>query len=125
MTAGDTLDNAARTDSPAAPAPPPPDVAAEGDGRGWALSARNGVGLALAPAVFAALVWGPPPNGVTPGMQVAAGVTAAMAVLWVCESLPLAVTALLPLVILPVSGVIAANDVAANYASDLIFLFIG
>jgi sodium-dependent dicarboxylate transporter 2/3/5 len=48
-----------------------------------------------------------------------------MAVFWLTEALPLAVTALLPVVLLPFLGVAAASDVAGDYINDIIFLFVG
>jgi di/tricarboxylate transporter len=38
-----------------------------------------------------------------------------MAVFWISEALPLAVTALLPVIVFPVFGVMKAGDVASNY----------
>lgn len=58
-------------------------------------------------------------------MRAVAALTAVMALLWVCESIPLAATALLPLVFLPLFGVAKPAQAAQSYASDLIFLFIG
>lgn len=56
-------------------------------------------------------------------------VTAAAAVLmgawWMSEAIPLAATALVPLVIFPLSQVISFKDIAAPYAADTIFLFMG
>jgi len=48
-----------------------------------------------------------------------------MGVWWMTEALPLAVTALLPLVVLPVAGIAEVGDVAAPYANKVIFLFLG
>ncbi len=48
-----------------------------------------------------------------------------MAVLWVSEALPLAVTSLLPLVILPLSGVGTLGQISGYYAKPIIFLFLG
>ncbi|MBO3086983.1 SLC13 family permease [Cellulomonas dongxiuzhuiae] len=48
-----------------------------------------------------------------------------MGVWWMTEALPLAVTALLPLVVLPVAGAAPIGDVAAPYANKVIFLFFG
>ena len=48
-----------------------------------------------------------------------------MGVWWMTEALPLAVTALLPLVVLPVSGVAPVQAVASPYANKVIFLFLG
>ncbi|XP_071100549.1 solute carrier family 13 member 2-like [Haliotis cracherodii] len=43
---------------------------------------------------------------------------ALMAVFWITESLPLAVTALLPMVVFPLFGVMKATDVAGNYIKE-------
>uniref|UniRef100_A0A0R3RTW8 CitMHS domain-containing protein n=1 Tax=Elaeophora elaphi TaxID=1147741 RepID=A0A0R3RTW8_9BILA len=48
-----------------------------------------------------------------------------MAVYWVMEVLPLAVTALLPMVLYPLLGLMASDDVAQMYLPDISFLFIG
>jgi sodium-dependent dicarboxylate transporter 2/3/5 len=89
------------------------------------LTRRQLVGLILAPLAFAwfALGWAPP--GTTPPMRWAMALTAAMAVLWICETIPLAATALLPLVVLPLTGVATAAQAGAPYAADLVFVFIG
>ncbi len=56
-------------------------------------------------------------------------VTAATAVLmgawWMSEAIPLAATALVPLVVFPLFQVIDFKDIAAPYAADTIFLFMG
>ncbi|VDK85690.1 unnamed protein product [Litomosoides sigmodontis] len=48
-----------------------------------------------------------------------------MAIYWVMEVLPLAVTALLPMVLYPLLGLMASKDVAQMYLPDISFLFIG
>ncbi|VDK88682.1 unnamed protein product [Onchocerca ochengi] len=48
-----------------------------------------------------------------------------MAIYWVMEVLPLAVTALLPLVLYPLLGLMKSDDVAKMYLSDASILFIG
>ncbi|TFH49161.1 MAG: SLC13 family permease, partial [Lysobacterales bacterium] len=48
-----------------------------------------------------------------------------MACWWLTEAVPLAVTAMLPLVLFPVLGVASADETAAPYANSLIFLFMG
>lgn len=40
---------------------------------------------------------------------------AIMAIFWITEALPLAVTALLPVIVFPIFGVMKAGDVASNY----------
>ncbi|KAL5007228.1 hypothetical protein ScPMuIL_016034 [Solemya velum] len=41
-----------------------------------------------------------------------------MAILWITESLPLAVTALLPIILFPMLGVVKVSDVCSNYIKD-------
>ncbi len=48
-----------------------------------------------------------------------------MAVYWVTEVVPIAVTALLPLILFPALGVLSADDTARNYLKDSNMLFVG
>jgi len=48
-----------------------------------------------------------------------------MAVWWITEALPIPVTALLPLVLFPVLGILPMAEAAAPYANEVIFLFMG
>lgn len=48
-----------------------------------------------------------------------------MAIWWATEAVPVAVTALLPLVVLPLLGVGDLREFAAGYSHPLIFLFLG
>ncbi|HKJ25026.1 MAG TPA: DASS family sodium-coupled anion symporter [Myxococcota bacterium] len=54
-----------------------------------------------------------------------AGVAAWMATWWLTETIPLYATALLPLVLFPLLGVLPMKATAAPYAHPLIFLFLG
>ena len=92
---------------------------------GVRITARHWVGLASAPLVYAWFQWGWAPAGATADMRSVAALTGVMAVLWIFEAVPLAATALLPLVLLPLWGVATPEQAASSYANDLIFLFIG
>lgn len=48
-----------------------------------------------------------------------------VAVLWVTEALPIAVTALMPIFLLPMLGVQKGQDVSKNYVNDTSTLFLG
>ena len=52
-----------------------------------------------------------------------AGLTAWMVVWWLTEAVPLGVTSLLPLALLPALGVLTPAEASAPYANELIFLF--
>ena len=58
-------------------------------------------------------------------IRTVAAVTILMGVWWMTEAIPLAATALLPLVIFPLAGVGTIKEVGAPYASATIFLFMG
>lgn len=82
-------------------------------------------GLFAGLAVFALLLALPAPDGLpVAGWRVVA-VVALMAVWWVSEALPIAVTALVPLAVLPLLGVAEIGSVAAPYANPLVFLLLG
>ena len=54
-----------------------------------------------------------------------AGIVAWMAVWWISEAVPLAVTSLLPVVLFPLLGICDLPKAAGFYGKDVIFLFIG
>jgi len=65
--------------------------------------------------------------GLTQAGRAVAAVGTLMAVLWVTEALPIAATALIPIVLFPLltGGSISVRSAAAPYGHDLIFLFMG
>jgi len=54
-----------------------------------------------------------------------AAVAALMAVLWIGEAIPIPATALLPVALFPLLGVMPIESATANYAHHLVFLFLG
>lgn len=65
------------------------------------------------------------PLGMPPAAHRVAALAVWMAVWWLTAVVPLAATALLPLVILPLAGPRRIDTVAASYADPIIFLFLG
>ena len=59
-----------------------------------------------------------------PGRRLA-GIAVLMACWWVTEAIPISATALIPIVIFPVLGVLDINDTTSSYGHPLIFLFMG
>lgn len=53
------------------------------------------------------------------------GIAAWMATWWVSECVPLALTALIPLVCFPLFGIATGREIAPRYINSIIFLFIG
>jgi len=58
-------------------------------------------------------------------MKAAAAVTALVACWWITVALPIPVTSLLPLVLLPLVGVVPIKQAAVPYANPNVFLFMG
>ncbi|XP_062610508.1 solute carrier family 13 member 2-like isoform X2 [Saccostrea cucullata] len=48
-----------------------------------------------------------------------------MAVFWITEALPIAVTSLLPIILFPMTGLLYAKDVSSTYLNDTAALFLG
>jgi len=80
--------------------------------------------MILGPVLFLVLFLAPDSLLPREARRVAA-TTALMATLWICESIPLAVTALIPLIAFPFMKIVPAQVVAVSYAAPEIFLFMG
>lgn len=52
-------------------------------------------------------------------------ITVWMATWWTIEAVPIAITALLPLILFPLTGVLTLRETGATYGHPIIFLFIG
>jgi len=84
---------------------------------------RFGFGLGV--AVFLLILLLPAPESLgTAGWRTMA-VGTLMAVWWMTEAIPIPATALLPLALFPLLGVLDMANAAAPYANELIFLFMG
>lgn len=86
---------------------------------------RNSLGLIGGPLVFLIMRAFPPPQDMSALAWAVAAVAVLMAIWWVSEALPIAATALLPVVLFPALGVMGGAAVTASYAHYLIFLFLG
>ncbi|MCH9029284.1 MAG: SLC13/DASS family transporter [Bacteroidetes bacterium] len=60
-----------------------------------------------------------------PQVTVMAAIAALMAVWWITEAVPLAVTSLIPLILFPVFGILKSDEIAGSYINSIIFLFLG
>jgi len=65
------------------------------------------------------------PSGMEEGAKITLALLLWMAIWWATEAVPLPITSLLPLVILPIFKVIGAKDIAKSYMSQEIMLFVG
>ncbi len=95
------------------------------EGGGYSLSGRRQQGLLLGPLLFCLLLLFPVPAGMPPLAMKVAAVTVLMAVWWIMEAIPMAATALLPIALFPLLGVMPTAKVTESYANHLIYLFMG
>ncbi len=104
------------------PQPLPPD---EGWGSTTPFGWTNGVGLGGGIVVFVLLLLLPTPDGLSEAGWHTAALGLLMAIWWMTEAIPMAATALLPIVLLPLLGAQPIREATAPYANPLIFLFLG
>lgn len=64
-------------------------------------------------------------DGLSDEGRATTAIVALMAVLWMTEAMPLAATALVPIVLFPLAGVLPLPETAASYANEVIFLLLG
>lgn len=73
--------------------------------------------------LLACSLW--PIPGLSPTASQVVGVALWMVLWWVRETVPLAVTSLLPMILFPLFGISSADAATAPYANPLIFMFFG
>lgn len=82
-------------------------------------------GLFIGPLAFMALLALPVPGPVSPEGWKVIALAVLMLTWWITESVPIAVTALLPMLLLPMMGVQKLADAAAPYSNPVVYLFMG
>ena len=91
------------------------------DGR----STHQKVGVVLGPAAALLIILSDAPAGLSDTGWTTAAIGVLMAVWWATEAVPIAVTALLPLVVFPLLGIASIQETAAPYSNKVIYLFLG
>lgn len=81
------------------------------------------IALFAGPALFALVALAPTPAGMPWPAQITAAITLWIAVWWIAEPIEMAATSLLPLVLLPLTGIASLKVVAAEYGNEIVFLF--
>lgn len=74
---------------------------------------------------FVAVLLLPNPEGLSPEGWSLAAVAILMAIWWVSETLPLAVVALMPIILFPLMGISGLRNTTTPYAEPVIYLFMG
>lgn len=83
------------------------------------------VGLFFGPLLFFLILLFFNPEGLSQSAKAVLACAAWIAVWWITEALPIAVTALLPIVLFPITGGLSLPETTASYGHKYIFLFIG
>lgn len=83
------------------------------------------IGLILGPLLFALTMLFFSPEGLNDSARAVLATTLWVAVWWITEAIPIPVTSLLPLVLMPITEALPGDQVAASYGDPIIFLFLG
>lgn len=83
------------------------------------------IALFAGPLLFFALRLIAPPNGMSATAWTLLALLAWMVAWWLSEAIPLAATALLPVIVMPLAGIAELGVVTSAYGHPLIFLFLG
>lgn len=88
-------------------------------------STAQKVGLYLGPFLFTLTLLFFAPEGLSFEARAVLATTLWVATWWITEAIPIPVTSLLPIFLLPVTGALNSATVTSAYGDDIIFLFLG
>jgi len=83
------------------------------------------VGLLLGPLLCVIMLLSDAPQGLDAAAWAVAAIGILMAIWWATEALPIAATALLPIVLFPLFGIAEIKATVTPYSSPVIYLFLG
>jgi len=86
---------------------------------------KKTIGLILGPVLFVSILLFFHPQGLTKPANAVLASAVWIAVWWITEALPIAVTALLPIILFPLSGGLGLEETTASYGHKYVFLYIG
>ena len=89
------------------------------------MKASKNFGLILGPLMFFVILLFFHPSGLNDQSNAVLAATIWIAIWWIFEALPIAVTALLPIVLFPITGGMDLAQTTASYGHKLIFLIMG
>ena len=89
------------------------------------MKASKNFGLILGPLMFFIILLFFHPSGLNDQSNAVLAATVWIAIWWIFEALPIAVTALLPIVLFPIAGGMDLAQTTASYGHKLIFLIMG
>ena len=82
------------------------------------------IGLIIGPVIFLILI-NLPIQLISEQADKVIAIAAWMVIWWITEAVSISVTALLPIIIFPITGIMDIKEVSANYGSSIVFLFFG
>ena len=83
------------------------------------------IGLYVGPIIAIFMLLAPTPDGLSNEAWSVAAMGSLMAIWWATEAIPIAITALLPLVFFPLLGISSIQEAATPFANKVIYLFLG
>ena len=86
---------------------------------------KKKIGLVLGPVLFALVMLFFNPENLNPDAKSILASTIWIAIWWITECVPISVTALLPIVLFPITGGLDIKSTTASYGHNLVFLFVG
>ena len=86
---------------------------------------KKKIGLVFGPVLFALVMLFFNPENLNPDAKSILASTIWIAIWWITECVPISVTALLPIVLFPLTGGLDIKSTTASYGHNLVFLFVG
>jgi sodium-dependent dicarboxylate transporter 2/3/5 len=86
---------------------------------------KKTIGLVLGPLLFIVTLFGLEFEGLSESGQAVLASTLWIAVWWILEVIPIAVTALMPIILFPLTGALGLNETTSSFGHRYIFLYIG
>ncbi len=86
---------------------------------------KEKIGLILGPILFIIFYFIPSVTGLEHAPRAVLAVTLLVATWWITEALPIPVTSLIPLILLPITGGTKEEVAASAYADPIVFMYMG
>jgi len=86
---------------------------------------KKRLGLLTGPLIFIVTLLFFHPEGLTKEANAVLATTLWMAVWWILEVIPIAATALLPIIVFPMTGALSLEKATSGYSNPMVYLFLG
>ncbi|WP_235299244.1 SLC13 family permease [Portibacter marinus] len=86
---------------------------------------KERIGLILGPVVFLVVHFGVQLEGLSDQGHAVLASTLWIAIWWITEAIPIAITSILPIVLFPLTGALGLSETTASFGHKYIFLYIG